>query len=145
MGGYSLLHQTALRQRCIGNAMRKSKSNYTIDWPEVARRVKDEAGWKCVRCGHIHDRESGYVLTVHHLDLDPQNNSWWNIVALCQKCHLTIQAKVVMERLWMFEHSTWFKPYAAGYYAHLRGLPTDKAYVMENLESLLNYGRLDAC
>jgi hypothetical protein len=100
--------------------------------------VKAAAGWCCVRCGHPHDPAKGYCLTVHHLDLDPQNNEWWNLPALCQKCHLQIQAKVVMEQPWMFEHSEWFKPYAAGYYAKQRGLPTDRAYVKEHLKELLH-------
>lgn len=73
----------------------------------------------CIRCGHPHDATTGHVLTVHHLDIDPSNCAWWNLVALCQRCHLHIQHKVVMEQPWMFEHSDWFKPYVAGYYAHL--------------------------
>jgi len=121
--------------------MRKSKSKYPDNWPEIAKRVKDEAGWKCVRCGHPHDPETGYVLTVHHLDLDPQNCEWWNMPALCQRCHLQIQAKVIMERAWIFEHSPWFRPYVAGYYANSNGYPTDRKWVMENLEMLLDYGR----
>jgi len=117
---------------------RRSKSDYPSDWPEIARSTKEQAGWKCVRCGHPNDRESGHVLTVHHLDLDPQNCQWWNLAALCQKCHLTIQAKVNMEQPWIFEHSEWFKPYAAGYYANLYGYPTDRVFVMATLDLLLS-------
>ena len=120
---------------------RKSKSSYPANWSEIAHLVKEAACWKCVRCGQNHDISAGYMLTVHHLDLDPQNTEWWNLVALCQRCHLSIQARVVMERPWMFDHSKWFQPYVAGYYAHQQGLPTDKEYVMANLETLLNYGR----
>lgn len=57
------------------------------------------------------------ILTVHHLDGDKANCRWWNLAALCQRCHLEIQAKVVMERVYPFPHSEWFKPYVAGYYA----------------------------
>lgn len=95
---------------------RKSTGNYPPNWNEIAQAVKDAAEWKCVRCGHLHDIPAGFMLTVHHLDMNPSNCAWWNIPALCQKCHLTIQAKVVMERFWMFEHSEWFKPYVAAYY-----------------------------
>lgn len=116
---------------------RKSKSDYPANWAQIADAVKDAAGWRCVRCGHLHDPAAGYTLTVHHLDLDPANCEWWNLPALCQRCHLHIQSKVVMERFYMFAHSEWFKPYAAGYYAHLRGLPTDRGYVMAHLEELL--------
>ena len=58
------------------------------------------------------------ILTVHHLDGDKRNCRWWNLAALCQRCHLTIQGKVVMDHRWLHEHSDWFKPYVAGYYAH---------------------------
>lgn len=57
------------------------------------------------------------VLTVHHLDGDKANCRWWNLAALCQRCHLTTQGKVVLARLWLHEHSQWFRPYVAGYYA----------------------------
>jgi hypothetical protein len=57
------------------------------------------------------------ILTVHHLDEDKANCRWWNLVALCQRCHLRMQRAVVMDRPWLYEHSEWFKPYAAGFYA----------------------------
>ena len=63
---------------------RSSVAPYPDDWPEIARKVKDEASWRCVRCQHENNQASGHVLTVHHLDMDPSNNRWWNIVALCQ-------------------------------------------------------------
>lgn len=116
---------------------RKSTGDYPDNWKEIATEVKSEADWMCVRCGHSHDPESGYTLTVHHLDLNPANCAWWNIPALCQRCHLQIQNKVVMERRWMFEHSEWFKPYVAGYYAHLNGLPEAKEFVQAHLDELL--------
>lgn len=116
---------------------RHSTSQYPPDRPAIALKVKQDAGWKCVRCGHIHDPEVGYCLTVHHLDLSPANCEWWNTPALCQRCHLHIQGKVIMERPWMLEHSEWFKPYVAGYYASQRGLPTDRPYVETHLAELL--------
>lgn len=116
---------------------RKSTGEYPPDWPEIAQKCKDEAGWKCIRCGEPHDIPSGHMLTVHHLDLNKSNCRWWNLAALCQKCHLQIQHKVVMERRYMFEHSKWFKPYVAGFYAFLSGLPDDKEYVLANLDTLL--------
>ena len=96
----------------------RGSGDYPHDWPAIARRVKEEAGWKCVRCGHAHHLASRHVLTVHHLDGDKANCRWWNIPPLCQRCHLQIQGRVTMERPWIFEHSDWFKPYVAGFYAH---------------------------
>lgn len=112
-------------------------SDYPDNWNEIATRIKDAAGWRCIRCGHEHDTESGYVLTVHHLDGDKLNSKWWNLAALCQRCHLHIQAKVKMDQVWMFEHSQWFKPYVAGRYAFLMGLLDNPEYVIPNADQLI--------
>jgi hypothetical protein len=88
--------------------------------PEMDRyedRQIDETSW--VRQFFWKEPRKQRVLTVHHLDGQKWNLRWWNLVALCQVCHLIIQAKVVMDRPWsMLEHSEWFKPYVAGFYAH---------------------------
>lgn len=120
---------------------RKSTGDYPPNWKAVATAVKDAAAWRCVRCEHPHDPPAGYCLTVHHLDLDPSNCRWWNLAPLCQRCHLQIQAKVVMERVWMFEHSAWFRPYVAGYYAHQHGLRDDRASVEPRIDELIALGQ----
>lgn len=66
---------------------------------------------------------------------------WWAFAPLCQKCHLIIQSKVDLNQFWMFDHSSWFVPFVAGYHAHRNGLPDDKEYVMEHLEELLELGK----
>lgn len=117
------------------------RGEYPANWKEIAKQVKDAAGWKCVRCGHPHDTQSGYCLTVHHADADKSNCAWWNLLPLCQRCHLQIQAKVILHRPWYLPHSTWFRPYVAGYYASIHGFPTDRDYVMSNIEYLLSMGQ----
>lgn len=116
-------------------------NDYPTDWQEIAYQVKQDADWRCVRCGHKHSPPSDpqpcddscdparhtngrlndgkqRVLTIHHADGDKSNSQWWNLLPLCQVCHLAIQAKVDLHRPWlMFEHSDWFKPYVAGFYA----------------------------
>jgi len=94
----------------------RGTGEYTPDWPEISKQRKEDAGWKCMRCGHPHDPTSNHVLTVHHLDGDKSNNAEWNTPALCQRCHLNIQGRVSLPQFYMFEHSDWFKPYIAGYY-----------------------------
>lgn len=120
---------------------RRSKGTYPPNWKEIAAAVKEEAGWKCARCGRDHSPATGYTLTVHHLDLDPSNCAWYNLAPLCQRCHLQIQSKVVMERIWFLEHSEWFKPYVAGYYASLHGLPDDREYVLAHVDQLIAIGQ----
>lgn len=65
----------------------------------------------------VHDEAQWRILTVHHLDEDKANCRWWNLVALCQRCHLRMQRAVIMGRPYHYEHSDWFKAYAAGFYA----------------------------
>lgn len=81
------------------------------------------------RCTHLGSSKPGVltndwplaewrILTVHHLNGIKHDCRWWNLAALCQRCHLTIQAKVYMQR-WShpFPHTPWFRPHAAGWYA----------------------------
>ena len=142
------------------------RGEYPADWKEIAERVKAEAGGRCVRCSHPDgDRMRGGVkslapcgdqcthpkdgklrqLTVHHLDGDKSNCRWWNLLALCQKCHLTIQGKVVPERPFLWEHSDWFKPYAAGFYGfwyeHALNRDGDRAWVIQHLDTYLRLGQ----
>jgi hypothetical protein len=123
---------------------RKSTGAYPDNWTEIAIAVKDAAGWQCVRCGHPHDIASGHMLTVHHLDLNPANCAWWNTPALCQRCHLRIQAKVNMDRVWvMAYHSEWFEPYVAGFYAwKYLGEQLTRDEVMARIDELLNVERI---
>lgn len=75
------------------------------------------------------------ILTVHHLNGNKADCRWWNLAALCQRCHLEIQGRVKMEQIYPFEHTDWFKPYAAGYYA--------VAYLGEDLDREQTEDRLD--
>lgn len=50
---------------------RKSTGDYPENWPEIARAVKDEAGWCCVRCGHLHEPETGHTLTLGSMPFGP--------------------------------------------------------------------------
>ncbi len=120
-------------------------NDYPPEWPDIALRVKQRADWCCVRCGHPNDKDSGHVLTVHHLDLDKANVKWWNLVALCQRCHLKVQAKVRMGQLvlWPALHSPWFLPYLAGALQAEEGrnLNSDEDHVRDNVwRILLSHG-----
>lgn len=113
------------------------RGRYAKTWKRIAEKVKAAADWRCIRCGHPHEtpknraacddrcthRSDGKqrMLTVHHLDGNKGNNRWWNLLALCQACHLSVQSRVMPDRPWLFEHSEWFKPYVAGYYAAAHG------------------------
>lgn len=104
-------------------AARTIQDNYPPEWPKIAFTVKEEAGWRCERCKHIHEPATGYCLTVHHLDGVKSNCSRWNLAALCQRCHLKIQARVKMNQLFfedILDVSEWFKPHLEGFLRSLQ-------------------------
>jgi len=95
--------------------MSKFKGRYPLTWTKSFRDdFRSRKGNKCERCGHKHDPENGYALTIHHLDNDKSNCSEWNLAALCQRCHLQIQGKVNMFQEYALDHSEWFKPHIEG-------------------------------
>lgn len=121
----------------------ETKGEYPADWPEIATRVKAEAGGRCIRCTRAHNPSAGYCLTVHHWDGDKANCRWWNLMALCQRCHLSIQGRVNPAQPFMFEHSTWMKPYAAGFYARKYwGMGLDRAAAEAVMDDLLAMERM---
>jgi len=99
-----------LRQQTDGMA-----GDYPPNWGEIAQRIKDAAGWKCERCGHPHEPGAGYTLTTAHLIPDKNNCADWNLAALCQRCHLSIQGRVDFTQQYMLPHSAWMKPHVEGF------------------------------
>ena len=135
------------------------RGQYPPDWDAIGDRVRAEAGNRCIRCGHpqgdrptafmpctefcTHPRNDGKmrILTVHHLDGDKSNCRWWNLLSLCQSCHLVIQAKVIPDRPYLWEHTAWFKVYAAGLYAFQNGIEITRAEAQCDLQRYLALGQ----
>lgn len=91
----------------------------------------------------VHDEAQWRILTVHHLNGVKYDCRWWNLAALCQRCHLSIQSRVVMERVFPFEHTDWFKPHAAGWYASIYlGEDLTRAEVDARMDELLALERM---
>ena len=142
----------------VRSSAQRGRGDYPDDWPEISRRIKAAAGWRCERCGHPaegpwkmsgralgelqqnapyeldqapdiigtmrkacdllcdHPRDGKQrMLTVHHLDMDKANVADWNLAALCQGCHLSIQGRVDFEQQYMFVHSAWMMSHVAGF------------------------------
>lgn len=78
--------------------MPMDRKRYPADWDEIARRVKDEADWKCEVCGRQCRRPGEpfdthrRTLTVAHLDHTPENCERSNLKAMCPACHLRYDA-----------------------------------------------------
>lgn len=68
----------------------RNRHLYPDDWDEIARAVKDAAGWRCEACGAPHG-PCPHVLTVDHFDHEPANCEPANLIPLCQRCHLRRQ------------------------------------------------------
>ena len=99
---------------------------------------------------HFDVRARWRILTVHHLTGSWGNTHaakadcrWWNLAALCQRCHLSIQGRVRMAQTYPFEHSEWFRPFAAGYYASVYlGEELTREEAMARMDELLALERL---
>lgn len=93
----------------------ENKKLYPKNWKQIRKYILQRANNKCEFCG-VDNYSEGYrdkdgnfiksegmqqeadildgekiiriVLTIAHLDHDPQNNDYNNLRALCQRCHL---------------------------------------------------------
>lgn len=93
----------------------------------IRKRIVVEAPWR--------------ILTVHHLSGNKLQCSWWNLAALCQRCHLSIQARVKLHLPYFLAHTDWFKPFVAGYYAHsVLGEDLTREETMARIDELLELG-----
>jgi hypothetical protein len=145
---------------------------YPPDWKEISNAVWAAACHRCIRCGHPYRKgahgkgqwtpcderctHGGPVQvimdqlcaewrigTVHHLDGNKANCAWWNLLALCQRCRLTIQSRVNPQQPYMLEHSEWFRPYVAGFYAHkYEGVTITREQAVADMPRLLAYERI---
>lgn len=91
------------------------QSRYPDNWDEISLRIRTAANWTCQVCGQscrrtgepwaqFFDRmgwtaadlprnRKHYVLTVAHLDQNPQNCDRKNLKALCSLCHLRYDSR----------------------------------------------------
>jgi len=78
----------------------ENRSRYPKDWRDISLRIRGEAGWRCEGSpaypdcravgGELHPvTGSLVVLTVAHLDHQPENCDRANLKAWCQRCHNT--------------------------------------------------------
>ncbi len=82
----------------------ENKARYPKDWPAISKRIRERAGSRCEGSPGVYPdcrAENGkphpvtgskVVLTVAHLDHTPENCTDDNLMAMCQRCHLTYDA-----------------------------------------------------
>ena len=92
---------------------------YPDNWTDIAFSIKEEAGWRCSKCGMQCIRPGDDVskltpsqrmartLQVHHWNRNPTDNRPENLSALCSGCHLSYhylgQSNVSPGQLSLFE------------------------------------------
>lgn len=82
----------------------KNRSRYPSNWSDIRKAILERARHRCEGspaypdCRAMDGDEhpvtgSKVVLTVAHLDHQPENNDPANLRAWCQRCHLTYDAR----------------------------------------------------
>lgn len=118
--------------------MRVFKNDYNADGQQKRREAREAAGNKCIRRGS--PSVPGRILTTHHFDGDKANDAWYNLMPLCQVCHLVIQGRVDPDIPYFLEHSEWAKPYVAGFYAKkYEGRNITREEAIRRMDELLAY------
>ncbi|MBO3463279.1 HNH endonuclease [Aetokthonos hydrillicola Thurmond2011] len=81
------------------------RERYADNWQDIARQVKESAGWKCQHCGQQclrpGEKPKGLsrsewtmlTLSVHHSNFTPEDNRRENLIALCSICHITLHGR----------------------------------------------------
>lgn len=77
------LRRTHCDAKCQGAAVRARSTSKSA----VYRHAQEFKGTQCEECGLIEN------LHIHHLDLNPTNNSSENLKTLCRSCHTKWHAK----------------------------------------------------
>lgn len=68
---------------------------YPWNWKQIRIAVLSRAQQRCELCNAQNYKphwktKSRVVLTLHHIDYDITNNKPYNLLALCQRCHLKL-------------------------------------------------------
>jgi hypothetical protein len=82
----------------------ENAARYPSDWPEISLRIRKRADYRCEGSPAYPDCRaenrqphpvtgSMVVLTVAHLNHTPEDCDDGNLMAWCQRCHLTYDAK----------------------------------------------------
>lgn len=83
-------HQSKYRVDNLSEEQRLKNNKRMQDRGLPHKRIFTDGGgiWKCALCGAT--REDNVELHIHHKDQDKKNNSFDNLVCLCEHCHLGI-------------------------------------------------------
>ena len=66
---------------------------YHVEWENISRYIRELFNYHCVCCGKYCQTQTSHKdrLHVHHIDENPENNHFENLIPLCAVCHLRIE------------------------------------------------------
>ena len=66
---------------------------YHLEWKNISRYIRELFNYHCACCGKYCNTPSCRkdLLQVHHIDENPENNSFENLIPLCSVCHMWIE------------------------------------------------------
>ena len=69
------------------------EKRYHEEWQNISRYIRELFNYHCVCCGLYCKAPSRQkdLLQVHHIDENPENNDFENLIPLCATCHLRIE------------------------------------------------------
>ena len=84
----AVLDQPTFPNRLVSEKGRQGElvNDYTADFPEISRQLREKNNWKCSCCGvDMYNMKKG--LHVHHINRIKYDNSPQNLKVLCALCH----------------------------------------------------------
>lgn len=87
-------------------------NDYPFDWKKISKAVIKKAQNRCELCGTENYKNhwktgSKVILTVHHIDSVKYNCSKYNLIALCQRCHLRLDLEKHLEKRIFINKNYW--------------------------------------
>jgi hypothetical protein len=80
-----------ISQTVIAKANNRCELCYAPNGRVVARSKSGDHPWSHVGFARlIGEKETKIILTVHHINGDKEDDSEYNLIALCQRCHLRL-------------------------------------------------------
>lgn len=66
---------------------------YHLEWKNISRYIRELFNYHCACCGKYCKAKTSQkdLLQVHHIDENPENNHFENLIPLCAVCHLRIE------------------------------------------------------
>jgi len=70
---------------------------YGKNWTRKSRQMKECYHHTCQKCGRVMNGFDKESVQVHHVDGNPQNCFYWNLIVLCPPCHVKAE-RVLYEK-----------------------------------------------